>query len=161
MKHRNSTQLLLFSRSVVSDSLRPHEPQHGRLPCPSPIPRAYSNSCPLHRWCHQPPRPLLSPSPFTFSFPQHQGLFQRVGSTHQVVRVLEFQLQHQSSQWIIPLKVTQWISRAEDFGADFTTVQTCVHVSLFVCMCLCVCALTLLGPQGHICRNTTLFQKNN
>ena len=37
----------------------------------------------------------------------------------------------------------------------------CVHVSLFVCMCLCVCALTLLGPQGHICRNTTLFQKNN
>ena len=35
-----------FSRSVVSDSLRPHEPQHTRPPCPSPTPRVYSNSCP-------------------------------------------------------------------------------------------------------------------
>ena len=40
---RNSVQ---FSRSVVSDSLRPHGLQHTRLPCPSPTPRAYSNSCP-------------------------------------------------------------------------------------------------------------------
>ena len=44
--------LLLFSRSVVSDSLQPHGPQHARLPCPSPSPGAYSNSCPLSRWCH-------------------------------------------------------------------------------------------------------------
>ena len=36
-----------FSRSVMSDSLRPHEPQHTRPPCPSPIPAVYSNSCPL------------------------------------------------------------------------------------------------------------------
>ena len=35
-----------FSRSFVSDSLQPHELQHARLPCPSPTPRAYSNSCP-------------------------------------------------------------------------------------------------------------------
>ena len=41
-----------FSRSVVSDSLWPHEPQHARPPCPSPPPRVYSNSCPLSRWCH-------------------------------------------------------------------------------------------------------------
>ena len=45
----NSVQ---FSRSVVSDSLPPHEPQHARPPCPSPTPRVYSNSCPLSRWCH-------------------------------------------------------------------------------------------------------------
>ena len=38
-----------FSRSVVSDSLRPHESQHARPPCPSPTPRVYSNSCPLSR----------------------------------------------------------------------------------------------------------------
>ena len=37
--------------SVPSDSLRPHGLQHARLPCPSPIPRAYSTSCPLSRWC--------------------------------------------------------------------------------------------------------------
>ena len=38
-----------FSPSVVSDSLRPHEPQHTRAPCPSPAPRVYPNSCPLSR----------------------------------------------------------------------------------------------------------------
>ena len=41
-----------FSCSVVSDCLRPHGLQHARPPCPSPTPRAYSNSCPSHRWCH-------------------------------------------------------------------------------------------------------------
>ena len=41
-----------FSRSVVSDSLRPHEPQHTRPPCPSPTPGVYPNPCPLSRWCH-------------------------------------------------------------------------------------------------------------
>ena len=40
-----------FSRSVVSDSLQPHEPQHARPPCPSPTPRVYPNSCLLSRWC--------------------------------------------------------------------------------------------------------------
>ena len=40
------------SRSVVSDSLRPHGSQHARPPCPSPAPGVYSNSCPLSRWCH-------------------------------------------------------------------------------------------------------------
>ena len=41
-----------FSHSVMSDSLRPHGLQHVRLPCPSPTPGAWSNSCPLHQWCH-------------------------------------------------------------------------------------------------------------
>ena len=41
-----------FSHPVVSDSLRPHGLQHDRLPCPSPTPRACSNSCPSSRWCH-------------------------------------------------------------------------------------------------------------
>ena len=41
-----------FSRSVVSDSLRPHELQHARLPCPSPTARVYPNPCPLTPWCH-------------------------------------------------------------------------------------------------------------
>ena len=47
-----SGELIQFSLSVVSDSLRPHGLQHARLPCPSPTPGAYSNSCPLGRWCH-------------------------------------------------------------------------------------------------------------
>ena len=52
-----------FSHSVMSDSLRPHEPQHTRSPCPSPIPRVYPNSCPSSRWYH----PAISSSVIPFS----------------------------------------------------------------------------------------------
>ena len=45
-------QLVHFSHSVVSDFLGPNGLQHSRLPCPSPTPRAYSNSCPSSQWCH-------------------------------------------------------------------------------------------------------------
>ena len=49
--------------SVVSNSLQPHGLQHARLPCPSPTPGAYSNSCPLSQWCH----PNISSSVVPFS----------------------------------------------------------------------------------------------
>ena len=52
-----------FSRSVMSNSLRPHELQHARPPCPSPAPGVYSNSWPLSRWCH----PAVSSSFVPFS----------------------------------------------------------------------------------------------
>ena len=52
-----------FSHSVMSDSLRHHESQHVRPPCPSPTPRVHSNSCPLSRWCH----PAISSSVVPFS----------------------------------------------------------------------------------------------
>ena len=52
-----------FSRSVMSDSLRPHGLQHTRPPCPSPAPGVYSNSSPLSRWCH----PTISSSVIPFS----------------------------------------------------------------------------------------------
>ena len=52
-----------FSHSVVSDSLRPHELQHARSPCPSPTPRVHSNSRPLSWWCH----PAISSSVVPFS----------------------------------------------------------------------------------------------
>ena len=76
----------------------PHGMQHARLPCPSPTLGGYSNSCPLSWWCH----PTISSSvvPFSFfSISQHQGLFKWVSSSHEVAKVLEFQLQHQSFQW--------------------------------------------------------------
>ena len=86
-----------FSCSVVSDSLWPHGLQHTRLPCPSPTPGACSNSCPSSWCCH----PTISSSvvPFSSCLSKHQGLFQWVSSSHQMARVLEFQLQHQSFQW--------------------------------------------------------------
>ena len=51
-----------ISHSVMSDSLQPHGLQHSRLPCPSPTPRACSNSCPSHQWCH----PTISSSLIPF-----------------------------------------------------------------------------------------------
>ena len=60
----------------------------------------------------QPSHPLSSLSPFAFNLSQHQGLFQWVGSSHQVAKVLELQLQHQCFQWIfrIDLGLTGLIS---------------------------------------------------
>ena len=55
-----------FSRSVVSNSLQPHEPQHTRPPCPSPTPRLQPNPDPLSQWCH----PTISSSVIPFSCPQ-------------------------------------------------------------------------------------------
>ena len=52
-----------FSRSVVSDSLQPHELQHARPPCPSPTPRVHSDSHPSSQWCH----PAISSSVVPFS----------------------------------------------------------------------------------------------
>ena len=52
-----------FSHSVMSDSLRPHELQHARPPCPSSAPGVYSNSCPSSRWCH----PAISSFVISFS----------------------------------------------------------------------------------------------
>ena len=63
-----------FSRSVMSDSLRPHGLKHTRPPCPSPTPGVYPNSCPLSQWCH----PTISSSVVPFSF--HLQSFPASGS---------------------------------------------------------------------------------
>ena len=68
--HSNSSvqsRSVQFSRSVVSDSLRPHESQYARPPFPSPTPRVYPNPCPLSRWCH----PTISSSVIPFSSHLH------------------------------------------------------------------------------------------
>ena len=89
-----------FSRSVVSNYLRPHGLQHTRPLCPSPTPGVYSNSCPLSWWCH--PTTSTSVTPFSshlLSFPA-SGSFLTSQFLPQVGKLLEFQLQHQSFQWI-------------------------------------------------------------
>ena len=63
----SDTYFMLFNCWVMSNSLQPHGLQHARLACPSPTPGAYSNSCPLSRWCLPTVsscRPLLPPSAF-------------------------------------------------------------------------------------------------
>ena len=89
-----------FSRSVVSDSLRPHESQHARPPCPSPTPRVHPNlMCiesvmPSSHLILCRPLLLLPPIP-----PSIRVFFQWVNSSHEVAKVLEFQPQHQSFRW--------------------------------------------------------------
>ena len=89
-----------FSHSVVSNSLQPHGLQHARLPCPSSTPGAYSISHPSSWWCH----PTISSSVLPFfsrlqSF-SASGSFPVSQFFASVAKVLEFQLQHQSFQWI-------------------------------------------------------------
>ena len=63
LQYIKGSSVQFSSVSVVSESLRPHELQHARPPCPSPIPRVHSNSRPSSRWCH----PAISSSVVPFS----------------------------------------------------------------------------------------------
>ena len=90
-----------FSHSVVSDSLRPHESQHARPPCPSPTPEFTQTHVHWVGDAIQPSHPLSSPSPPASNPSQHQSLFQWVDSSRETVaKVLEFQLH--SFSFIIP-----------------------------------------------------------
>ena len=96
----STTDSVQFSHLVVSNSLWPHGLQHTRIPCPSPT--LESTQTHIHQVddAIQPSHPLLSPSLPAFNLSQHQGLFKWVSSSQQMAKVLEFQLQHQSFQWI-------------------------------------------------------------
>ena len=127
-KNRVVISSVQFSHSVVSDSLLPHELQHARPPCPSPTPRVYPNSCPTSRWCHPAISSSVVPSPPAPNPSQHQSLFQWVNSSHEVAKVLEFQLQHHSYQRTPRADLLQngWISlQSKGLSRVFsnTTVQ--------------------------------------
>ena len=80
-------------------SWRPHELQHARLICPL-SPGVCWSSSPLSWSCYLTISSSVTLFSFAFNFSQHQGIFQCIGSLHQVAKVLEPQLQHQSFQWI-------------------------------------------------------------
>ena len=140
-----------FSRSGVSNSLWPHEPQHARPPCPSPTPGAYSNSCSSSWWCH----PTISSSvapffsclqsfPASGSFPRSQ-FFTSGGQSIGVsasVSVLPMNIQ----DWF-PFRWTGWISlqskglsrvfsnttvqKHQFFGAQFS-LQSNSHIHMWL-----------------------------
>ena len=89
-----------FSCSVVSDSLHPMDRSTPGLPFHHQLTELAQTQVHQVGDAIQPSHHLSSPSPPAFSRSQHQGLFQWVSSLHQVAKVLEFQLQHQFSQWI-------------------------------------------------------------
>ena len=81
-----------FSHSVVSDSLQSHELQHARPTYPSQLLEFTQTHVHQVSDAIQPSHPLSSPSPPAPNPSQHQGLFQRVNSSHEVAKVLGFQL---------------------------------------------------------------------
>ena len=89
-----------FSCSVVSNSLWPHGLQHARLPCPSPTPRVYSNSCPLSPWCHLTISSSVIPFSSNLQSFQASGSFQMSQYFASGSQTIGVSLQHQSSQWI-------------------------------------------------------------
>ena len=119
-----------FSCSVVSDSLWPHGLHNARLPCSSPAPRVYSNSCPLSQWCH-PSIPSsvilfsssLQSSPASGSFPISQFL---VSSGQSTGVSASTSLLPVNIQDLFPLGLTGWISlQSKGLSRVFskTTVQ--------------------------------------
>ena len=129
-----------FSLSVMSNSLRPHELQHARPPCPSPTPGVYPNPCPLSLWCHPTISSFVAPfSSHLQSFPesvsfQMSQLFpsggQSIGASDSI-SVLPVNTQ----DWF-PLEWTGWISlQSKGLSRVFsnTTVQKhqfCTQLSL-------------------------------
>ena len=121
---------VLFSRSVMSNSLRPHESHHTRPPCPSPTPEVHSDSRPSSQWCH----PIISSSvvpfsscpqslPASQSFPMSQ-LFAWGGQSTGVSALASF-LPKKSQCWS-PSEWTGWISlQSKGLSRVFsnTTVQ--------------------------------------
>ena len=101
-----SFSLVQFSRSVMSNSLRPHGPQHARPPCPSSTAGVHPNSCSLSQWCH----PTISSSVILFSF--YPQSFPASGS---------FQMSHlftsggqsfgvSASTSVLPMNIQDWSS---------------------------------------------------
>ena len=142
------------SLSSVSDSLRPHESQHARPPCPSPTPRVYPNSCQLSWWCHLILcRPLLlPPSTFPASGSFQISQFFESGSQSIGVSASTSVLPVNTEDWS-PLGWTGWISlqskwcskvfsnttvQKHQFFSAQLSLQSKSHIHTWMCMCMCM-----------------------
>ena len=92
--------MLLFNRSVVSDSLGPHGQQHTRLPCPTLSPGVCSNSCPWSHWCHPTISPSVTPSPPAPNLPQLRVLPSK--------SALYIRWSIGASASVLPMKIQDW-----------------------------------------------------
>ena len=155
--YRNTVclDLLLFSHSVMSDSLGPHELQQASLPCPTPTPEAYSNSCPSRQWWH--PTISFSVVPFSSSFQSFpsSGSFpmsqfftsggQSIGASASA-SVLPMNIQ----DWF-PLEWTGWISlQPKGLSRVFSNITVQRHQFF----------LTQLSLQSNSHINTWLLEKS-
>ena len=93
-----------FSCSVVSDFLRPHEMQHARPPCPSPTPRACSNSCPSNQWCY----PTISSFVVPFSSSLHSFPASRSFNKSQLFTSGGQSIGPSASASVLPMNIQDW-----------------------------------------------------
>ena len=145
-----------FSRSVVSDSLRTHELQHARPPCPSPTPGVHSNSCPSSRWCHPAIPSSVVPfsscphaPPASESFPMSQ-LCIRWPKTG--VSALASFLPKNTQDWS-PLEWTGWLSlQSKGLSRVFSNTR---RVRLWQNFSL-LGSYKIVFPDAHIVKNRIL-----
>ena len=133
-----------FSCSVMFDSLGPHGLQHARLPCPSPTPGAYSQSCPSSQWCH----PTISSSVIPFSsclqsfsasgsFPMSQ-LFTSGGES----------IGASASASVLPMNIQNWLSYTHVFILFFLYIVSVLYKQIgYSSLCCTVgpCCLSVLN----------------
>ena len=137
LRSQGGTQIIQLSsvHSVVFNSLWPDGLRHARLPCPSPTPRAYPNSCPLSGWCHPTISSSVIPFPFCLhsfpaagSFPMNH-FFASGGQSIGVsasASVLPMNIQ----DWF-PLGLTGWISlQSKGLSRVFSNTTVPKHGSL-------------------------------
>ena len=120
-----------FSHSVMSNSLRPHKPQHTRPPCPSPTPGVHPNPCPLSQWCH----PAISSSVIPFSsclqsFPA-SGSFQM----SQLFTSGDQNVGVSASTSVLPMNIQDWFLLG--LTDLMTTGKTCCLPILYTAVCIC------------------------
>ena len=105
-----------FSRSVMFNSLGPHELQHTRPPCPSPTPGVHSDSCPMSQWCH----PAISPSVVPFSScPQSLPASCTINwplryKVHKDAQIADKTLFLVVSIRVFEKEISNWVSRLDD-----------------------------------------------
>ena len=149
-----------FSHSVVSDSLRPHEPQHARPPYPSPTPGVHPNPCPLCRWCHPTNHlilcypllllPPIPPSIRVFSnesdlpirwpkygslsvspFNEYPGLISvRINWFPCYPRALKNLFQHNSKRWILQCSTFFMVQLSHPYMATGKTIALIIWTSV-------------------------------
>jgi len=140
--------MMLFSHSVMSDSLQPHGLQHARLPCPSPTPRVYPNSCPLSQWCHPTISSSVVPLSSCLQSFQASGSFLMSQLFTSGGKVLELQLKNvykiqkprmtkavrkNSNNWCTEMTQRDGMGREEEGG--FRIGNTCIPV-VDSCWCM-------------------------
>ena len=129
---KNVSSVSQFSRSVMSDSLRPHESQHARPPCPSPTPGVHPDSHPLSQWYHPAISSFVVPFsscpqslPASESFPMSQ-LFSWGGQSTGVSSLASF-LPKKSQGWS-PLEWTGWIAlQSKGLSRVFSNITVQKH----------------------------------